>query len=128
MICHKRRVFVVLVVVVVWAALSYAQTSISASEAKNHVGERATVCGEVVSTHYAARSRGNPTFINLDKPYPNQIFTVLIWGSDRPKFGDPEEAYRRKHICVTGKIGDYKGVPEIVAYEPSQIKIQAARE
>ena len=73
---------------------------------------------------HAARSRGNPTFINLDKPYPNQIFTVLIWGSDRPKFGDPEEAYRGKRICVTGKITDYKGGPEIVAYEPSEIKMQ----
>jgi hypothetical protein len=25
------------------------------------------------------------TFINLDKPYP--IFTIVIWGSERPKFG-----------------------------------------
>jgi hypothetical protein len=124
MICHKTRALVIPAVVVLWAALGLAQTSISAAEAKNHVGERATVCGEVASVHYAARSRGNPTFINLDKPYPNQIFTVLIWGSDRPKFGDPEEAYRSKHICVTGKISDYKGVPEIVAYEPSQIKVQ----
>ena len=128
MICHKTRAFAIPVVVVLWAALGLAQTSISAAEAKNHVGERATVCGEVASVHYAARSRGNPTFINLDKPYPNQIFTVLIWGSDRPKFGDPEETYRSKRICVTGKISDYKGVPEIVAYEPSQIKVQAARE
>jgi len=78
----------------------------------------------VASLPYAARSQGNPTFINLDKPYPNQIFTVLIWGSDRPKFGDPEEAYRHKHICVTGKISDYKGGPEIFAYDPEQIKIQ----
>jgi hypothetical protein len=124
MICHKTRAFAIPVVVVLWAALGIAQTSISTAEAKNHVGERATVCGEVASTHYAARSRGNPTFINLDKPYPDQIFTVLIWGSDRPKFGDPEEAYRSKRICVTGKISDYKGVPEIVAYEPSQIKVQ----
>ena len=128
MICHKTRAFAIPVVVVLWAALGLAQTSISAAEAKNHVGERATVCGEVASVHYAARSRGNPTFINLDKAYPNQIFTVLIWGSDRPKFGDPEETYRSKRICVTGKISDYKGVPEIVAYEPSQIKVQAARE
>ena len=122
MICHKTRAFAIPVVVVLWAALGLAQTSISAAEAKNHIGERATVCGEVAGVHYAARSRGNPTFINLDKPYPNQIFTVLIWGSDRPKFGDPEEAYQSKHICVTGKISDYKGVPEIVAYEPEQIK------
>src|ERR1019366_6139003 len=124
MICHKTRAFAIPVVVVLWAGLGYAQTSISAAEAKNHVGEKATVCGEVAGTHYATRSRGNPTFINLKKPYPNQIFTVLIWGSDRPKFGDPEEAYRSKRICVTGKLSDYKGVPEIVAYEPSQVKIQ----
>src|SRR5580704_13298141 len=128
MTCHKTRTFVVSAVVVLLAALSYAQTSISAAEAKNHVGERGTVCGEVASTHYAARSRGNPTFINLDKPYPNQVFTILIWGSDRPKFGDPEEAYRSKRICATGKISDYKGVPEIVAYEPSQIKVESGRE
>jgi hypothetical protein len=124
MICHKTRAFVVLAVVALWTALSPAQTPISAAEAKNHVGERATVCGEVASTHYAARRRGNPTFINLDQPYPNQIFTALIWGSDRPKFGDPEEMYRNKRICVTGKITDYKGLPEIVAYEPSQIKVR----
>jgi hypothetical protein len=104
--------------------LGLAQSSISAAEAKNHVGEKATVCGEVASTHYAARSRGNPTFINLDKPYPTQIFTVLIWGSDRPKFGDPEGKYQTKHICVTGKITDYKGVPEIIAYEPTQIEVR----
>jgi hypothetical protein len=78
----------------------------------------------VVSTHYAARTRGNPTFINLDKPYPDQVFTVLIWGSDRPKFGDPAEAYMKKHICVTGTISNYKGIPEIVAHEPSQIRVQ----
>ena len=32
----------------------------------------------------------------------------------------PEEKYRNKHICATGKISDYKGVPEIVAYDPSR--------
>ena len=115
---------VVSLLVILWSALGFAQTSILAAEAKNHVGERGTVCGQVASTHYATQSRGNPTFLNLDKPYPKQVFTVLIWGSDRPKFGEPEETYRNKHICVTGKITDYKGAPEIIAYEPSQIKVQ----
>ena len=124
MISRKTRAILIPTVLVLLAGVGYAQTSISAAEAKSHVGERATVCGEVASTRYAARTRGNPTFINLDKPYPNQIFTVLIWGTDRPKFGDPEELYRNKHICITGKISDYKNVPEIVAYEPTQIKIQ----
>lgn len=120
----NKKVFVVPLVLALWTAFGSAQTSMSAVEAKNHVGERGTVCGEVASTHNSAHSRGNPTFINLDKPYPHQIFTVLIWGSDRPKFGDPQEMYRNKHICVIGTITDYKGVPEIVAHEPSQIRVQ----
>jgi DNA/RNA endonuclease YhcR with UshA esterase domain len=107
-----------------WAAVAFAENPISAAEAKNHAGENATVCGEVVSTHYAERSRGNPTFINLDKPYPNQVFTILIWGSDRSKFGDAEEKYRGKQVCVTGTITMYRGSAEVVAHEPSQIKLR----
>jgi len=107
------------------SSLAHPQTSrITAADAKNHVGERATVCGNVVSTHYAARSKGNPTFLNLDEPYPKQVFTILIWGTDRPKFGDPETKYGNKKVCVTGLIQDYKGVPEVVASQPGQIEIQ----
>ena len=124
MIHHKPRLLVIPAVAVLWASLGHAQNSISAAEAKDHVGEQATVCGDVVSTHYAARSRGSPTFINLDKPYPNQIFTIVIWGSDRPKFGDPKEKYRSKHVCVTGAISLYRGVPEVIPHDPSQIVVQ----
>jgi hypothetical protein len=124
MIRHKARALLVAVVVVLSATLGHAQMSIAAAEAKNHVGERATVCGEVASTHYATTSRGKPTFINLDKPYPNQIFTILIWGSDRPKFGDPEQKYSGKQVCATGTITVFRDVPEIVAHDPAAIKLQ----
>ncbi len=100
-----------------------AQKKLTAVEAKEHFGETATVCGEVVSTRYAASTKGQPTFLNLDKPYPNQIFTVVIWGRNRSKFGRPEVEYNQKRICVTGKIGEYRGVPEIVADDPKQITI-----
>jgi hypothetical protein len=103
----------------------YAQTGhVTATEARNHVGERVTVCCSVVSTHFSARTKGEPTFLNLDEPYPRQIFTILIWGSDRPRFGDPESKYGNKKVCVTGLIKDYKGVPEVIAEQPSQIEIQ----
>ena len=104
-----------------------AQKKLTAAEAKDHVGETATVCGEVVSTRYASSTKGQPTFLNLDKPYPNQVFTVLIWGSNRSKFGTPETDYKGKRICVTGKITEYRGVPEIVADDPKQIRIDAEK-
>jgi hypothetical protein len=103
----------------------HAQTKkITAAEANNHVGEKATVCGNVASTHFVSGSKGQPTFLNLDAPYPKEIFTILIWGSDRPQFGRPEETYRDKDVCVTGKITSYRGVPEIVASDPSQIQMR----
>src|SRR6266404_4509551 len=101
-----------------------AQTKLTATEAKNHIGETATVCGSVASTRYAVSTKGQPTFLNLDKPYPNQVFTILIWGSNRAKFGRPEVDYKDKHICVTGKITEYRGAPEIIANDPREIKIE----
>ena len=103
----------------------HAQTKkITAAEAKDHIGDRATVCGKVASTHYAKNSKGEPTFLNLDEPYPKEIFTILIWGSDREKFGTPEIEYKDLRVCVTGKITSYRGVPETVATERRQIEIQ----
>jgi hypothetical protein len=119
-----RQLGVVLICIVASSQL-YAQTGhLTATEAKNHVGERATVCGSVASTHFAARTKGSPTFLNLDEPYPRQIFTILIWGSDRSKFGDPEVKYGNRRVCVTGLIKDYKGVPEVIVEQPSQIEVQ----
>lgn len=92
--------------------------------AQNHVGEKATVCGEVVSTHYASSSNGEPTFLNLDEAYPNQVFTVVIWGDDREKFDEPEVKYRGKNICVIGKIKSYRGIAQIILYSKSQISFK----
>jgi len=101
----------------------FSASNISPEDAINHIGQQATVCGNVASTHFASRSKGQPTFINLNRPYPNQIFTVLIWGSDRSKFpGAPENYYSNKRICVSGKIKEFRGAPEIIARYPSQIK------
>jgi hypothetical protein len=96
-------------------------TKITAADAKDHVGEVRTVCGKVVSTHFAVKSKGQPMFLNLDEPYPKETFTILIWGSDRAKFGTPETKYKDARVCVTGKITSYRGTAEIVATEPSQI-------
>jgi hypothetical protein len=73
----------------------HAQTKkLATARARDHVGDRATVCGKVVSSQHAMISKGEATFLNLDEPYPREIFTILIWGSDREKFGAPEDQYK----------------------------------
>jgi hypothetical protein len=73
---------------------------------------------------WAARSKGQPTYLNLDRPYPTQVFTILIWGNDRPKFGTPETTLMGKRVCATGTIKEYRGKPEIVATDPRQLTTQ----
>jgi len=121
---RRTRTLPFLLTVIALLSPVQAQKKLTASEAKEHFGENATVCGEIVSTRYAESSKGQPTFLNLDKPYPNQIFTVVIWGSNRSKFKTPEEDYKDKKICVTGKITAYDGLPEIIADDPKQIHIE----
>jgi micrococcal nuclease len=83
--------------------------TIPASEASRHVGERSTVCGRIASEHNA--TKGRPTFINLDKPYPDRAFTVLVWGSDRANVGAVPSSGM---LCVTGLVSSYRGIPAIV--------------
>ncbi len=119
----KKILLIALLTFLLAVNLATAAETISPEDAINHIGQQATVCGNVTSTHFSSRSKGQPTFINLNRPYPNQIFTVLIWGSDKGNFpGAPENYYRNKRICVSGKIQQYRGTPEIIVRSASQIK------
>lgn len=105
---------------------SYSQNFISPQEAVNYIGEIKTVCGVVMSAKYIPFIRGKPTFLNFDKPYPNQIFTVIIWEKDIYKF---KKNYQKlclkvKKICVTGVIKSYRGISEIIVRDPSQITVK----
>jgi len=102
------------------------QEYINPIDAHKYIGMEKTVCGTVASATYAIRTKGRPTFLNLDQPYPKQIFTVLIWGSDRNKFKNPPETFfKGKRICVTGIIEDYRGKPEIIVRGPDQIIVKS---
>lgn len=93
------------------------------TEAIEHVGEQAVVCGEVASATYAAGSDGRPTFLNLGRPYPNHVFTAVIWGEDRGDFEEPpEDAFAERRVCVSGEIETYQGDAQIVVERRSQIE------
>jgi len=120
-----RQMSAAIAIVLAAGILGEAQAaSLTAQEAARHIGETATVCGTVAFAKYSARSRRQPTFLDLDRPYPNHIFTVLIWGENRSKFGSPETTLLGSRICATGMIESYKGKAEIIATDPHQISIQ----
>lgn len=92
---------------------AFAQT-ITAPEAAQYIGQHETVCGTIAGEHTAFRSRGQPTFLDIGRPYPDQIFTVLIWGENRASVG---QLPRSGRFCAVGTIREYKGAPEIIIRE-----------
>jgi hypothetical protein len=109
--------------------LTFAQSAqpvhIHAVDAKNHIGETATVCGKVVDykvNRYGVANHGLPVMLDLDQPEPNPVFYFVTFGS---KAGGPDEAvaaYKDKSVCVTGKITLSSGRPYIMAADRTNVK------
>ena len=94
-------------------------------EAANSVGAFATVRGPVVDSYFASRGEGQPTFLDVGRPYPDpDRFSVVIWGRDRPNFATPpEQTYRGRTVCVSGLIDTASGSPGIEVTSPTGISV-----
>lgn len=98
------------------AARKFPAGFVSARAATAHVGQVAMVCGTVANADYAKTSYGAPTFLNLDKPYPDHVFTIVIWEEQRASFGGaPEELFAGARVCIEGLVERYNGIAQIVA-------------
>lgn len=92
------------------------------SEAKGQIDKNCKVCGKVVSVKYSVKSKGMPTHINLDKKFPQHVFSATIWGSDRKNFSyAPEKELLGKNVCIRGKVMEYKKIPQITVTNEKQI-------
>jgi Protein of unknown function (DUF3761) len=115
----KRSIRVVVAAVFLSSLLLKAQVLTSA-EAKDHVGESATVCGGIASENTASSSRDAATFVSLDQPYPHQVFTVRVRSADKAAVGPIPKA---GHICAKGTISLYRGLPEIVVHTSTDLYV-----
>jgi len=93
--------------------------TISVTDVGTHVGQTVTVEG-VVGNVYTARS--GVTFIDMGVPYPNNIFTGVIFKGDAAAVGDVSGLTSKK-VDITGTIELYKSKPEIIVKSPDQIKV-----
>lgn len=85
-------------------------------DGKNH-----TVCGTVISTK---KSEKGHVFMNLDKKFPNQIFSATIFQSSVKNFSyEPEISLMNQKVCFTGKISEYNGTPSMVLENEKAVKL-----
>jgi hypothetical protein len=79
--------------------------SLSPEEAWRYIGKNEIVCGQVVDASYVKSAPESTTYLFLERPSPEQVFTVVIPIEKRDLFGeDPEKTLKGKRICITGKI------------------------
>jgi hypothetical protein len=101
---------------------TFAQTTIDAKDAAKHVGESVIINDKI----YGGKFLAGPglTLLDVGGSHPNEALVLLIKGDDRKKFASgPEDMFKGKAVTVTGTIVDYKGKPEIIITEATQIKL-----
>ena len=91
-------------------------------QAKTKNGQKVRVIGKVVSTRLVDKSQA--TFINLDRQFPNQIFSITIWKDARENFSyRPEVDLKNQYIIVEGTVTvDKNGIPTINVQHEKQIQ------
>ncbi|MEM1973797.1 MAG: nucleotide-binding protein [Thermoplasmata archaeon] len=118
----KNQIIYIISLLVILTSTSNlsSQTKIyTPNDAINHIGEYATVKGYIAQVYI---SRKGTIFLNVDKPYPDNTFTFVIFKTDAYKFPNIK-SLEGKTIAVTGLIRTYQGKPEIIINNPKQIKI-----
>lgn len=120
----KRDWIWAVVVLLLLAGTASAQQKIRPDQALKFVGKPAVVCGLVRNTTYNRRHSQKLTILNLDRAYPNHIFTIVIKGKDRGKFANPPEVYyRKKRVCVSGVVSEFQGRAMMAVENAEQLKL-----
>jgi hypothetical protein len=103
--------------------ISFSQI-VSIDSVAKYQGKTVTVCSKVQGI-FVSKGEKKTTFISFGNPYPNSIFTAVIFDADLPNFKyNPSEYLKDKNVCITGLIKIYNGKPEMILSDEDQLKIK----
>ena len=84
--------------------------------------QEVNVCGTVVG---ARLSRAGNVLINLDKQFPNQVFTIFVKKEHIINFNyNLVEVLKNKVICGKGKVINQGGTPTMYIENQNDLSIQ----
>jgi hypothetical protein len=114
----------VLQVAAVWLVplAIWAQTAtlprVSAGQAADYIGKNVVVTGRVAEVHVAEKL----VRLNLDRPFPQQPFTAVIFSNRTNLFKDLP-TLKGEAVEVTGTVAEYRNKPEIILNRTSQLAV-----
>jgi len=122
--CRPALLFVLALLLGITAAPSQsaAEDQIEAVRAPFHVGDSVLACGKVAQV----TARAEVTYINLDRPYPNQTLALVIWQSKLPEYESrfgKLSALEGKRVCARGLIEEYRNGLQIIIKNPQFLRL-----
>ena len=98
------------------------ELKIEAIKAPFHVGKSVMACGQLAEIKHL----DNRHYLNLDRKYPNQTLTLLVWDNNYRWF---EERFGRidgmvgKRFCARGTIEEYKKNLQMKVNNPQFLRL-----
>lgn len=111
----KNKILLSFLILCLAAAVTFSQDTIPSKDAKNFTGETKIVKGIVASVFI---SNKGTVLINFDEKHPNATFVAVIKSDSGIKYDNIKEG---SILTISGTIEDFKGKPEIVIKEQTQI-------
>ncbi|MDD5151389.1 MAG: hypothetical protein PHC28_13105 [Flavobacterium sp.] len=117
----------ILVFLFAFSTNCFSQDTITTVKVKEYMDKEVCVVGKVVSFKLASEGK-NTNFINIDKPYPESIFSVVITNSYLEKLNIKIEDLKDRVIYVKGTISTYKNDPKQIPQIFNPISIDVKKE
>ena len=90
---------------------AFSQDTISTEKVKDFIGKEVILKGKIASFKMAGEGRFT-NYINVDKPFPDNVFTVVIPNKALETLGFKIEESKGKTIIVKGKVEIYEKDPK----------------
>ena len=116
---------VVTAFLLVFSIHCFSQDTITTAKVKDYMDKEVFVVGKVVSFKLASEGK-NTNYLNIDKPYPESVFAVVISNYHLEKLNVKIEDLKDTTIYIKGKITTYKNDPKQIPqiYNPISIEIK----
>ena len=107
------------------ASFSFAQDTIISKNVNNYIGKEVVLKGKIASFKLASEGKST-NFINIDKAYPNNIFTVVLTNKYLQEKNIQLSNSKGKSIIVKGIISIYENDPKKIPqiFNPTFLEIK----